>query len=96
MTDDAESYENGTEPEGCGNSELVDNGCTQVVNDLCPHNTKGYPESKLYALVLTPTRELAMQVHRHLTSAAKYTGIKVSKSPVQADRISNQRYRWSV
>lgn len=93
MTDDAESYENGTEPEGCDSSELVDTGCSQVVSDVCPRDTKGYPESKLYALVLTPTRELAMQVHRHLTSAAKYTGIKVSRSPIQADRISTQRYR---
>lgn len=96
MTDDAESYENGTEPEGCDNSELMDIGCAQVVSDVSPHNTKGYPESKLYALVLTPTRELAIQVHRHLTSAAKYTGIKVSRSPVQTDRISTQRYKLSV
>jgi hypothetical protein len=95
MTDDAESYENGTEPEGCDNSELVDTGCVHVVSDVSPHNTIGYPESKLYALVLTPTRELAMQVHRHLTSAAKYTGIKVSRSPIQADSISTQRYRLS-
>lgn len=28
----------------------------------------------LYALVLTPTRELAVQIHNHLTTAAKYTG----------------------
>jgi len=96
MTDDAESCESGTEPEGCDNSELVDIGCAQVVSDVSPNNTKGYPESKLYALVLTPTRELAMQVHRHLTSAAKYTGIKVSKSPIQADRICTQRCRLSV
>jgi len=96
MTDDAESYESGTESEGCDNSELMDICGAQVVSDVSPHNTKVYPESKLYALVLTPTRELAMQVHRHLTSAAKYTGIKVSRSPIQADRISNQRYRLSV
>lgn len=35
-------------------------------------------ESKLCALVLTPTRELALQVHKHLTVAAAYTSIKVS------------------
>lgn len=28
----------------------------------------------LYALILTPTRELAMQVKNHLTKVAKYTG----------------------
>jgi hypothetical protein len=94
MTDDAESYENETDPEGCENSELVDTG--HAMSDGSLHNTRGYPESKLYALVLTPTRELALQVHRHLTSAAKYTGIKVSRSPIQADRISTQRYRLSL
>ena len=33
--------------------------------------------SKLVALILAPTRELAIQVHDHLTAAAKYTNIKV-------------------
>lgn len=32
----------------------------------------------LYALVLTPTRELAVQVRNHLVAAAKYTGIQVA------------------
>lgn len=32
----------------------------------------------LYALILTPTRELAVQVKDHIISAAKYTGIKVA------------------
>lgn len=32
---------------------------------------------KLVALILAPTRELAIQVHDHLTAAAKYTKIKV-------------------
>lgn len=32
----------------------------------------------LYALVLTPTRELAVQVRDHLIKAAKYTGIKIA------------------
>lgn len=36
------------------------------------------PKHKLYALILTPTRELAMQVKNHLTDIAKYTNIKVS------------------
>lgn len=30
----------------------------------------------LYALILTPTRELAIQVKNHLTNVAKYTGTK--------------------
>lgn len=32
----------------------------------------------LYALILTPTRELAVQVRDHLVAAAKYTGIHVA------------------
>ncbi|KAH8299767.1 hypothetical protein KR044_005778 [Drosophila immigrans] len=35
-------------------------------------------QSPLYALVLTPTRELAVQVKNHLVAAAKYTGIRVA------------------
>ncbi|EDW36133.1 GL17630 [Drosophila persimilis] len=35
-------------------------------------------QTPLYGLVLTPTRELAVQVKNHLVSAAKYTGIKVA------------------
>lgn len=31
----------------------------------------------LYALILTPTRELAVQIKNHLIQAAKYTDIKV-------------------
>ncbi|XP_037928539.1 ATP-dependent RNA helicase DDX24-like [Teleopsis dalmanni] len=34
--------------------------------------------SPLYALVLTPTRELAVQVRNHITTAAKFTGIQVA------------------
>ncbi|XP_055535210.1 ATP-dependent RNA helicase ddx24 [Wyeomyia smithii] len=32
----------------------------------------------LYALILTPTRELAVQVHNHLKTVAKYTDIKMA------------------
>ncbi|XP_022224518.2 ATP-dependent RNA helicase DDX24 [Drosophila obscura] len=35
-------------------------------------------QTPLYGLVLTPTRELAVQVKNHLVAAAKYTGIKVA------------------
>lgn len=30
----------------------------------------------LYALILTPTRELAFQVRDHLVTAAKFTGLQ--------------------
>lgn len=39
---------------------------------------KEQPNSPLYALVLTPTRELCVQVKDHLVAAAKYTGIQVA------------------
>ncbi|KAL1459750.1 hypothetical protein WDU94_011705 [Cyamophila willieti] len=34
--------------------------------------------NKLYALILTPTRELAIQVQNHILDAAKYTPVKVA------------------
>lgn len=37
----------------------------------------GTADRPLYALVLTPTRELCVQVKDHLVQAAKYTGIQV-------------------
>lgn len=42
-----------------------------IQNDDDDQEDTGAP---LYALVLTPTRELAVQIHNHLTTAAKYTG----------------------
>lgn len=36
------------------------------------------PTHPLYAVILTPTRELAIQIKDHLSKAAKYTDIKVS------------------
>lgn len=41
-------------------------------------NGQSSNENPLYALVLTPTRELAVQVKDHLVAVAKYTGIKVA------------------
>ncbi|XP_015176587.1 PREDICTED: ATP-dependent RNA helicase DDX24 [Polistes dominula] len=55
-------------------------GCVRVI-----HNVKMMDEEKtstshkpLYALILTPTRELAIQVKDHLVKAAKYTDIKIA------------------
>ncbi|XP_067006519.2 ATP-dependent RNA helicase DDX24 [Anabrus simplex] len=50
-------------------------GCVKVIDDIEPTSR---PTKKLYALILTPTRELAMQVRDHLVAAAKYTGIRVA------------------
>ncbi|KAJ8947885.1 hypothetical protein NQ318_010031 [Aromia moschata] len=43
-----------------------------------PENKNEVMLKPLYALVLTPTRELAFQVKNHLESVAKYTGIKIA------------------
>lgn len=48
----------------------------------------------LYALILTPTRELAMQIKNHLVAAAKYTGIKIAAivggmAAVKQERVLN-------
>lgn len=48
----------------------------------------------LYALILTPTRELAIQIKNHLTLAAKYTGVKIAvvvggMAAVKQERILN-------
>lgn len=43
---------------------------------LVKEKVKGQ-EDNLYALILTPTRELAVQVKNHIAAAAKYTDIKV-------------------
>ncbi|XP_023952779.2 ATP-dependent RNA helicase DDX24 [Bicyclus anynana] len=54
-------------------------GCVKVIDDVeLPANVMYKTGKPLYALILTPTRELAIQISRHLIAAAKYTGIKVA------------------
>ncbi|VEN61847.1 unnamed protein product, partial [Callosobruchus maculatus] len=49
-------------------------GCVKVINNV--EMKKVQHANPLYALILTPTRELAMQVKSHLDAVAKYTGIQ--------------------
>ncbi|KAH8374408.1 hypothetical protein KR200_001678 [Drosophila serrata] len=51
-------------------------GASDEESDM-EENTKR-KQQPLYGLVLTPTRELAVQVKNHLVTAAKYTGIRVA------------------
>lgn len=51
-------------------------GCVRVVN-LGMHHESPAPAQKLWALILTPTRELAVQIKDHMVAALKYTDIKV-------------------
>ncbi|CAI8057130.1 ATP-dependent RNA helicase DDX24, partial [Geodia barretti] len=46
-------------------------------HDPCDDVTESHDQAKLLALILTPTRELALQIQHHIRAAAKYTGIKV-------------------
>ncbi|XP_033318624.1 ATP-dependent RNA helicase DDX24 isoform X2 [Bombus bifarius] len=52
-------------------------GCVRVINNVKMGKTQNYTKP-LYALILTPTRELAIQIKDHLTKAVKYTDIKVA------------------
>ncbi|XP_022186152.2 ATP-dependent RNA helicase DDX24 [Nilaparvata lugens] len=55
-------------------------GCVKVMNlgADAASGAKGLCQCRPLALVLTPTRELAMQINKHLLVAARYTGIKVA------------------
>lgn len=46
-------------------------------SDVASSTVCSQDTGNLLALILTPTRELAMQVHTHITAVAKYTRIKV-------------------
>lgn len=50
-------------------------GCVRIVN--LGKQKKPSPDQRLWALILTPTRELAVQIKDHLIAALKYTEIKV-------------------
>ncbi|KAG8272341.1 ATP-dependent RNA helicase ddx24 [Homalodisca vitripennis] len=53
-------------------------GCVRVINlGKADKTHQQRPAQKLWALILTPTRELAVQVKDHLVAALKYTDIKV-------------------
>lgn len=51
-----------------------------IIHHILEHKsraTSGVKSRPLYALILTPTRELAIQVSSHLKAVAKYTDIKI-------------------
>ena len=60
-------------------------GCVCVKNNVTfdwleeavPPDSSGDPSHPLLALILTPTRELAIQVNNHIKAVAKYTDVKV-------------------
>lgn len=60
-------------PEECNNFPVLANTKDDQTAQIDATDSK-----PLYALILTPTRELAVQVKDHLKAAAKYTGIQVA------------------
>lgn len=54
-------------------------GCVRVIDNVKIEEKRNFSAKPLYALILTPTRELAIQIKDHLVKAAKYTDIKVMK-----------------
>ena len=50
-------------------------GCVKVIDNIeIPGQVMVKTGKPLYALIVTPTRELAIQISRHLIAVAKYTG----------------------
>lgn len=62
---------NDSDKNGIGLVRVVDNV------ELDGFDASAKPKKPLYALILTPTRELAVQIKNHLTKAAKFTDIRV-------------------
>ncbi|CAK9823763.1 ATP-dependent RNA helicase DDX24 [Anthophora retusa] len=70
-------------------------GCVRVVNNIKINETQQYTKKPLFALILTPTRELAIQIKDHLIKAARYTDIKIAvvlggMAAVKQERILNK------
>ncbi|KAK0181215.1 hypothetical protein PV327_003517 [Microctonus hyperodae] len=73
-------------------------GCVKVIDNI---HIDGFdevpqaPRKPLYALILTPTRELAIQIRNHMCNAAKYTDINIAvivggMAAVKQERILNK------
>ena len=60
--------------------EVIEEGSDKMVDlaDLVVQKEKG---EGLKALIITPTRELALQVKDHITAVSKHTDVKVCKYP---------------
>ncbi|XP_063629455.1 uncharacterized protein LOC134800828 [Cydia splendana] len=81
---DDDEIENGGSGEDTESQDEVDGdeggmGCVKVIDNIeLPGTETVRTGSPLYALILTPTRELAMQISQHLKAVAKYTGIRIA------------------
>lgn len=72
--------ESSTEKETGVDEEINDGiGCVRVIEDIdfgLPNTQVSH--KKLRALIITPTRELAVQIEKHLRAVAKYTDITMA------------------
>jgi len=71
------------EPSSDDGEDAGDLGCVKVVDNAVfklndTSSSRKYKPKPLYALILTPTRELAVQIKKHIMDAAALTDIKVA------------------
>ncbi|NWW51920.1 DDX24 helicase, partial [Pedionomus torquatus] len=92
--DDETRWENGDEAEKLTHQQVEDSGdeddtsfstgCEKVLENFefkssdDTHTLGSHKKRPLLGLVLTPTRELAVQVKHHIDAVAKFTGIKTA------------------
>ncbi|XP_011502334.1 PREDICTED: ATP-dependent RNA helicase DDX24 [Ceratosolen solmsi marchali] len=57
---------------------LMKNSDNLIKNSKAKFNYESISLKPLYAIILTPTRELAYQIKNHLSKAAKFTDIKIA------------------
>ncbi|CAH0597139.1 unnamed protein product [Chrysodeixis includens] len=75
--EELDDEDQGSADEGDENEQGI--GCVKVLDNIeIPGHVSMKTGKPLYALIITPTRELAIQISRHLVAVAKYTGIKVA------------------
>ncbi|XP_078262932.1 ATP-dependent RNA helicase DDX24 [Rhinoraja longicauda] len=78
------------------NEENHDLGCVKVIDDVHFDFEASHAVNPLLGLVLTPTRELAVQVKHHIDAVTKFTGIKTAMlvggmAAQKQERILNRR-----
>lgn len=81
--EEAEDVEEDEAEDGCEEEEDSTVGCVKVVRDVDVNFNSSPPENAaakrpLLGLVVTPTRELAVQVRHHIDAVARLTG-EISK-----------------
>lgn len=99
--EEAEDVEEDEAEDGCEDEEDSTVGCVKVIRDVDVNFNSSPPENAaakrpLLGLVVTPTRELAVQVRHHIDAVARLTGIKSATvvggmAPQKQERVLNRR-----